>query len=105
MKLIFTVLQAEDAAATTQALIETGFRVTRIATEGGWLRKQNTSLLIGTDDEKVDKVIQILGKTCQHRTVATSSVLGAILPNLSSNVVEVGGATVFVLEVDQFRHF
>lgn len=105
MKMILAVVQADDASKVTQALIESGHRVTRIATQGAWLRRENSTLLLGVNDEKVDEVLKILQQTACRRTSYISvprEVPGAL--NAQVIDVEVGGATVFVLNVERFEH-
>jgi len=99
MKMILAIVNADDAARVTAALIENGHRVTRIATEGGWLRKQNSTLLLGVDDDKIDNVIRVLKDTARQRTTevyTSNESAGALKFN-----IEIGGATVFVLQVEQ----
>ena len=105
MKMILAVVQADDAAKVTQSLIEAGHRVTRIATEGGWLRRENATLLLGAEDEKVDDVLKIL-KSSEHRRTSYISVPREVPGALNAQVidVEVGGATVFVLNIERFDH-
>ena len=105
MKMILAVVQADDAAKVTQGLIEAGHRVTRIATQGAWLRRENATLLVGVPDEKVDDVLKTLQQTARRRTSYISvprEVPGAL--NAQVIDVEVGGATVFVLHVERFEH-
>jgi uncharacterized protein YaaQ len=105
MKMILAVVQADDAAKVTQALIEGGHRVTRIATEGGWLRRENSTMLLGVNDDQVDEVLNILQNTARRRTSYISvprEVPGAL--NAQVIDVEIGGATVFVLNVERFEH-
>jgi uncharacterized protein YaaQ len=105
MKMILAVVQADDASKVTQSLIEAGHRVTRIATQGAWLRRENATLLVGVPDEKVDDVLKTLQQTARRRTSYISvprEVPGAL--NAQVIDVEVGGATVFVLNVERFEH-
>ena len=44
----------------TQALTGADFRVTRVASTGGLLRRGMTTLLIGLEAEQVDPAIQLL---------------------------------------------
>ncbi len=106
MKLILAFVQDQDADATIQALNEAGHRVTRVASTGGFFRVGNTTLLIGVNDLAVDPVINILKETCERRTrlipagpniVESAAMMGAFVE------VEVGGATVFVLNVEHFE--
>jgi uncharacterized protein YaaQ len=106
MKLISAVVQDQDADRTTKALNEAGYRVTRVASTGGFFRVGNTTLLSGVNDSQVEAVISILRTTCERRTrlipagpniVESAAMMGAFVE------VEVGGATVFVLDVEHFE--
>lgn len=73
MKLLIVILQDGDAGAVTERLIAENYRVTRIASTGGFFRRGNVTLLIGAEAEDVDRVIDLLRQTCappemgQHR--------------------------------------
>ena len=108
MKLIIAIVQDEDASRLVNQLMQNGFGVTKLATTGGFLRAGNTTLLIGVDNDKLSSVMEIIEKVCKSRkqltaTPSSVSAMGA-MPGAASYPVEVtvGGATVFVLTVDQF---
>ena len=104
MKLVIGIVQDEDSEAAVQALTERGYRVTRLATTGGFLRRGNTTLLVGVEDGQVDDVLASLRQTCRRRTVFTTLVTETPTMLPSSVVeVEVGGATVFVLDMERFE--
>lgn len=108
MKLIFAIVNNDDSAVASSALNEAGFFVTRLSTTGGFLMVGNTTLLIGTDDNKTDEVIDILRKHCttRKRMNPSTASFGAGLNNHSlPQEITVGGATVFVLSVDQTEKF
>ena len=65
MKMILVILRDEDNERVSQGLLTQGFRVTRIASTGGWLRRGNTTLMIGVDDDQVDPAIEIIRENCQ----------------------------------------
>lgn len=104
MKLILAIVQDEDAPATIQALVERAYRVTRIASTGGFLRQGNTTLLIGVEDHQVPEVVEILRRCCRTRTrylpVAVEAT-GLLQSHMIE--VEVGGATLFILDVERFE--
>ncbi len=87
------------------ALTSSGYALTKLETSGGFLRAGNSTLLIGTDEEKVDNVISIINEYSRKRTqtVTTSPALDS--DGFSANTVEVtvGGATVFVVDIDRFE--
>jgi len=104
MKLIIAMVQDEDSEATVGALTEKGHRVTRLATTGGFLRRGNTTLLVGVEDEQVEPVLEILRHTCRRRTAFTTLVSETPMMLPASVVeVEIGGATVFVLDMVRFE--
>jgi uncharacterized protein YaaQ len=59
MKLIIAIARDEDSDAIISALIEREYRVTRIASTGGFLRRGMTTMMVGVDEEKVDDVITV----------------------------------------------
>lgn len=107
MKLVFAIVQDEDAHKLVDKLMENNFGVTKLASTGGFLRSGNTTLIIGVDTEKVDEVIDIIGEVAKTRTqIATAPPpttwgQGVYMPYPIE--VEVGGATIFVVDVEKFK--
>ena len=107
MKLIIAIVQDEDANRLVSSLMDNGFGVTKLATTGGFLRAGNTTLLTGVADDKLDEALHLVEKVCKSRKQMTAShtpLGGAGGSAYTSFPIEVtvGGATVFVLTVDQF---
>lgn len=109
MKLVIAVVQDKDSGKLAQNLVKSNIRATKLASTGGFLHAGNTTFLIGTDDDKVEDVKQIISQSCKAReqVVAPMSPMGA---NMESYIpypvnVQVGGATVFVVNVEQFDQF
>ncbi len=92
MNLILAIMQNEDADQAAGGLLAAGFRVTRLNTAGGFLRRGNVTLLIGVEAEKVDDALKVIQANCRTRTEARPVESG--MPSY--------GATVFVLEADRF---
>ena len=110
MKLIITIVQDDDAGRLIGELMDQNFGVTKLATTGGFLKSGNTTLLIGISEERFDECLAIIEKICKsRRQIASSpvSMSGASSGMYTSYPIEVtvGGATVFVLSVDQFVKF
>ena len=104
MKLIFAIISNDDSVKASAELNSAGFFVTRLSTTGGYLMVGNTTLLIGTEDKDVEKVKEIIKASCAKRTHTTTTInsLGRGLGNNGlPEAVTVGGATVFVLGVDE----
>ena len=107
MKLVIAIVQDEDAGRVVSALMDKGFGVTKLATTGGFLRAGNTTLISGVEDEKLPGALALIEKICKSREQITAttthmagSASGVYVPYPIK--VTVGGATVFVLEVEQF---
>ncbi|MBE5773917.1 MAG: hypothetical protein E7337_08280 [Clostridiales bacterium] len=106
MKLIIAIVQDEDASRLVSNLMSEGYGVTKLATTGGFLRSGNTTLLIGVDDDKLQSAMGIVEKICKSRKqIATapspiSGTTGVYVPYPIE--VMVGGAIIFVLDVEQF---
>ena len=109
MKLVIAIIQDDDASDLLDILTEKGFRVTKLATTGGFLKSGNTTLMIGVEEEKTREVLRIIEDTCKVRdqVVTTPSPMagstGVYIPYPVE--VQVGGATIFVVDVDQFIRY
>lgn len=86
MKMIIAILRDEDAERVSSALLEAEFRVTRIASTGGFFRRGSTTLMIGVNEERLDKAIETIRMNCAP----------PIEPGLKR-------ATLFVLNVAHFE--
>lgn len=109
MKLVIAVVQDKDSGKLAQNLVKENIRATKLASTGGFLHAGNTTFMIGTEDDNVDAVKDIIRQSCKARdqVVAPMSPIGA---NMESYIpypvnVQVGGATVFVLDIEQFDQF
>ena len=107
MKLVIAIVQDEDTPALTEALVTAGYRFTKVSTTGSFLRTGNTSLLIGVEDSAVPAVMGVLRRTCRRRTQVAVPYSPALEPGLlympENFEVEVGGAVVFVIDVEHFE--
>ena len=106
MKLVLAMVQDDDVLDLIDALNEANFRVTKLASTGGFLKAGNTTLIIGVEADKVQKVIDVIENICKTRKQVISTptpITGNIDMYMSYPIeVEVGGATIFVVDVDQF---
>lgn len=105
MKLVIAVVQDNDVNLLMDDLVDNDFQVTKLATSGGFLREGNTTLLMGVEEVRLDECLELIEKNGKKRKTTTSimnSNAQGPLFNSYPLEIEVGGATVFVLEVDQF---
>ena len=105
MKMIIAILNSDDASTVMHNLIEEGYQITKLSTTGGFLRAGNVTVLIGVEDDKLEHCLEIIGKYSKSRKqlIPSSAEAGiSFYPSMPVEVV-VGGATIFVLDVEQFK--
>lgn len=107
MKLIIAVVSNDDSHSLSNALTKENFAVTKLATTGGFLKIGNTTMLIGTEEERVEKCIEIIKEESKQRTELVPSTASYDIGRFATFPVEVqvGGATIFVMDVAQFIKF
>lgn len=104
MKLIIAIVNSEDASAVLSKLTGQGFSVTKLATSGGFLRAGNVTMMIGVEEEQVQKALSVIEEFSSQRkqqVPVNSTYIGDSMITVPVEVT-VGGATVFVLDVEQF---
>jgi uncharacterized protein YaaQ len=84
MKMIISIFKDSDADAVTQALTSAGFRMTRVASTGGFLKRGATTFLVGVEDDKVEVAIALM----KEKTTASPGEQRA---------------TIFVVPVERFE--
>ena len=105
MKMIMAVVSGDDSNAVSAALTKARFSVTKLATTGGFLMSGNTTFLIGIDDDKVSEVIDIIAKHSKKRKqmVPSAGMVDVGMYSAFPVEVTVGGAIVFVMNVERFE--
>lgn len=111
MKMIMAIISSEDADDLVYELNQHSFFVTKLSTVGGFLKKKSTTLMLGVDDDRVDDAITIIKKMSGQRqqiVYTPPTMQGTNYPSVNINIpmnVQVGGATIFVLNVESFQKF
>ncbi len=107
MKLVMAIIHDEDAHRLIEALNEKGFSVTKLASTGGFLRAGNTTVFVGVEKDRVQLVMDVIEKECKSRkqmTAANTPHMNAAEGYIPYPIeVTVGGATIFVVDVEQFK--
>ena len=105
MKLIIAIVQDEDASRLVNQLMKAGIGVTKLATTGGFLKAGNVTILLGIDESRLDECFDIIREHSSSRKqiIPTTAELGMGFFPSTPVQVEVGGATVFVLNVERFE--
>ncbi len=104
MKLVIAIVSKEDEAKVQKALVKNRFFATRLATKGGFLKEGNVTFLIGINDERVPEVLDIIEQYSKRRSKIVPNTIVNEFGSFSSLPIEVsvGGATVFIVNVEQF---
>ena len=104
MKLVIAIVSNDDSSAVTTTLTEHEFYITKLSTTGGFLRAGNTTLLSGVEDERVPEFIELVKSESRRRTEIVPTTATFDINHFAPYPVEVqvGGVTIFVLDVEQF---
>lgn len=106
MQLVLAIVHSDDAPGLIDSLTRLGFRATRINTAGGFLKESNATILLGVEEERVDEVLATIQNNCQTRTQYINPLPPVMEPGefyMPYPVeVQIGGATVFVLDMTDF---
>jgi len=102
MKLVIAIVSEDDATLIMDRLRDARFSVTKLSSSGGFLRLGNTTLLSGIDDDKVQEFISIVENESKSHTQPAPMVSGFFDAIHPSAEVTISGATIFILDVEQF---
>jgi hypothetical protein len=86
MKLILAIIQDHVAQDVLHELSENKIRATKLSSTGGFFKKGNTTILIGIEDEKVDRVKEMILNISKNKET---------VDDITANTV------LFVLNMDQ----
>lgn len=104
LKLVLAVVQDIDAGRLIETLSKKKYGITKLASTGGFLKSGNTTLMIGVEEGRVDELLEIIERTCcPRKQVVTPIPAGPADAYMPYPVeVSVGGATMFVMDVERF---
>ena len=104
-QLVLATVAGSQAGGLTERLTQDGFYATQIDSAGGILYEATVSLLIGFDRARLQRLLALLRECCRtHRRFIPAHVEAPLLEIQPVMIeAEVGGATVYVLDVDHFE--
>lgn len=106
MKLIIAIVNKDDGVILREELIKNKFGITKLATKGGFLKADNETILIGVEDDRFEAAMDIIRENCKKRKALVPGSVSDFFPT-GGHIgvpleITVGGATCFVLNVEQF---
>ena len=104
MKLVIGIINSDDANDLLSEITKASFQATKLSTSGGFLKMGNVTVLVGVEDDQVDEVVEIFKSCCSRRTQmipAASHYMGEGFMSAAPVQVTIGGATLFVVDVDK----
>jgi Uncharacterized protein conserved in bacteria len=102
VKLIMAIIQLDDVAGVIRHLSKGGFFSTKLSSAGGFLKEGNVTIMVGVEEAQLDEALAIIDKYSHSRTKLVPSPSLDQMESSSSTEVTVGGATIFVLDCEQF---
>ena len=103
MKLVFAIVNSDDSQAVGKALLKSGFYATKLASTGGFLSAGNTTFLTCVEESRLEELIEVIRQKSHKRK---KTVPNSIPVNVDMEIpveVEVGGATIFVTNIERFE--
>ena len=74
MKLVISITRDEDASQLIDLLVDHEFRATRINSAGGFLKRGNSTVVVGVEDDKVDTILSLIRQSTEHANVYVMNV-------------------------------
>jgi uncharacterized protein YaaQ len=102
-KLLIAVVHSEDAGALRDALRNAELRITEVPSRGGFLQAGSMMVFIGLEDDQVGLAMRLIEENCRSRTHRLVEPMGGMKASWLPTEVTQGGATVFVLPLDEIR--
>ena len=109
MKLIMAILNRDDEKAVSQELMKGGYYVTKLAGTGGFLKARSSTIISAVNNERLEGALEIIKNTSKSRKYDISKVDSAVRPYAQMftdhDLIVAGGATVFVLNIENFYKY
>ncbi len=108
MKLLIIVVQDDDVNRLVSSLNQEKIGVTRLSSSGGFLRRGNTTILIGAQEDQIELIRDIIREKCRSRVEMMPSIpviAQGIITASEPIEVRVGGAIYFQIDIEEFLKF
>ncbi len=103
MKMVIAIINYDDSQEVMGSLIKSGFSITKLPASGGLLKTGSVTMLIGLDESRLDECLQIIKEHSSTRKQIIPTGLDSGLFPTAPVEIDVGGATVFVINVERYE--
>lgn len=90
MKLIVVIMEDDLSHILSKELLENKISSTKLSSTGGFLKKGNTTMLIGTNVEKEQSILDLIKKVCDENDIESDNE---------------SKANIFVMDLEDFKKF
>jgi uncharacterized protein YaaQ len=104
MKMVMAVMPRSESERVLHALVNAGYTATFVETRGGMLRQAQMTLFIATQRDELEQVLRIVQENCHSDVTVETTEEEAFIPTRSAKT-KVGGAVVFVWDLEQFEAY
>lgn len=103
-RLMIAVVQDQDVESAVRALKKLKISITRLPSSGGFLGRRSSTLLLGIPDELEGSALKALRKSCRTRIeYITMPLEGTPMALPAPTPISVGGATVFIFDIERYE--
>lgn len=105
MKLLIGIVNNDDANELLNEMNKAAFQATRLSTSGGFLKTGNVTFLVGVEEDRVEELIDIFRSCCSRRTQMVPTAppfIGEGFLSAAPVEITIGGATIFVIDMEKF---
>ena len=105
MKLLIGIVNNDDSNELLNEMNRSSFQATKLSTSGGFLKTGNVTFLVGVEDERVDELVSIFERCCSRRTQMVPTAppfIGEGFLSAAPVEITIGGATIFVIDMEKF---
>lgn len=106
MELLIIIVQEVDYENLAGEFIRNRVQATKFATEGLYLNRKNITLMVSIEKSREEEVFGYIRRNCTERMEERQVMEynGMFMENIVKNV-KIGGATVFILDLDRMVRF
>lgn len=106
MELLIIIVQEVDYENLAGEFIRNRVQATKFATEGLYLNRKNITLMVSIEKSREEEVFSYIRRNCTERMEERQVMEynGMFMENIVKNV-KIGGATVFILDMDRMVRF